>query len=83
MSKVFQLKVAGFLDRIGGALIGVIRGGILSGLFILLLSQIPSSRIESVIREESLTGSFLIEIAPKINEFCDPWYPWSASASER
>jgi len=59
--KVLNVQFIPQLERIGGGIIGLCRGIILSGIMVLAVSLIPSDYLRDSIETKSFTGRFLVK----------------------
>lgn len=61
-----RLEASGSLERIGGLVCGFVRGGILASLVLFALNLFPSEYLRKSIKEDSLSGSYVIEVGPTV-----------------
>ncbi len=80
LSKLLRLETATGLNKWGGLLLGFLRGGYITSLILVVLSQAPSSLLEKGIKEDSLSGPYLIQAAPKVYETVLQVYPFRTGA---
>ncbi|MBI1977074.1 MAG: CvpA family protein [Candidatus Omnitrophica bacterium] len=76
ISKLFHLDITSGLDRWGGALVGLLRGGFIISLCLVVLSHSPSAVMSKGIKETSISGPYLVRIVPKVYEIGLQFYPF-------
>lgn len=67
LAKILQFSFKGSLERIGGALAGLLRSGIVVAILLLLLSFLPGHSLHRFVAEESFFGRMTVE-------HVQPWY---------
>ncbi|NQT90898.1 MAG: CvpA family protein [Candidatus Omnitrophica bacterium] len=73
--KVLNIQFILQLERIGGAVIGLGRGVIVAGIFVLALSLLPSGYIQDSINYKSFSGKFLMKAMERTYESITFWMP--------
>jgi uncharacterized membrane protein required for colicin V production len=68
ISKLVQIDFAVFLEKIGGLIIGIVYGLLLSSLLLIILSFSKTEYIQSSL-SRSFSVPFIIKIAPKSYDF--------------
>lgn len=64
--KAVRLSITGWIDRLGGALLGAVFGVFLSSCALILITRVPAGReVERSVREEPL-AEFVLEFAPSV-----------------
>ena len=76
LSKLLRLETATGINQWGGLLLGFLRGGFITSLVLGVLLNSPSSLLEKGIKEGSLTGPYMIQVAPKVYETVLQVYPF-------
>lgn len=64
LSKFMQFAFKGLIERVGGLLSGLIKGGIFAAIIIFLLGFWPHPAVQTAVRDESLCGGWIIEKSP-------------------
>ncbi len=64
ISQLIKIEFASFLEKIGGLIIGIVYGFLLSSLLIIILSFSETDYIQGSLRR-SWSAPFIIEIAPR------------------
>jgi uncharacterized membrane protein required for colicin V production len=73
--KVLNVQFIPQLERIGGGVIGLGRGVILSGIIILAIGLIPNSYLKESIEEKSFSGKFLVTAVENTYVALTFWLP--------
>lgn len=66
LSFLFKLQPINWLERGAGLILGLARGFILVSLVLIILTMTQNEYLNSSIRNESFSGNFFLEVAPKI-----------------
>jgi membrane protein required for colicin V production len=74
LCKIWRILLLGWVDRIGGAIFGLVRGILLIGLLSILLSLFPIKQTEELIK-----GSFLLQFFEPFKTFILSLFPFSES----
>jgi membrane protein required for colicin V production len=56
------------LNRVGGLLFGFLRGGFVTSVVLLVCRQMPSPYLADSIERQSLTGRYVLQVAPTVYE---------------
>ncbi len=75
MTRLVKVEFGPRLSRIGGALLGLARGGVLASFILVILLWWPTRSIEATIYERSYLGPSLIKVAPAIYDGLISFHP--------
>lgn len=63
LSKIVKLQFAPQVEKIGGGVLGVMRGVFLSSVVLVVLGMLPSSYIEDSVYSRSLSGGYIVKVS--------------------
>lgn len=69
LKKVMKLSFIPNVEKIGGCILGILRGISVSAIIILSLSLIPKESLQREVYTNSLLGNYLVSISPKLHEW--------------
>jgi membrane protein required for colicin V production len=69
LSKAVRLTILGGLDRLGGALVGVAMGTLVSSVILVAASQVPGGQAIQASYDETPAGRFVFYSAPNVYRF--------------
>lgn len=73
IEKLAQVSFQETLNKVGGLLVGLLRGAMVLSVLFILLRQLPSPYLTASIEQHSMSGRFLVRVAPKVYETSMPW----------
>lgn len=72
LKKVMKLSFIPNVEKIGGCILGILRGISVSAIIILSLSLIPKESLQKEVYTNSLLGDYLVAVSPKLHEWIWP-----------
>ncbi|OQX59543.1 hypothetical protein DRQ00_02370 [candidate division KSB1 bacterium] len=77
LRKIMQLAMLGWLDRLGGGTLGLVKGGILVSVLVLVMTIIPFGVSVRKLEHESLLFRPMQRVAPSVFNLVRKWMPSS------
>lgn len=65
MENLVKLTFQSALSNGGGLIVGIIRAALVMSMMLVALRQMPSPYLEAAVEERSLTGGYLVLVAPQ------------------
>lgn len=75
VARLVKVEFVPRFSRIGGALLGLARGGVLAGLILVILLWLPSRSIEATVYERAYVGPSLVKVVPAIYDGLIGFHP--------
>lgn len=69
LKKVMKLSFTSNMEKIGGLLVGGIRGAVVTPVFVVGLSLLPSGFVQREVYINSFLGNYLVALSPKMHNW--------------
>lgn len=73
LEKMVQVTFEQRVNRVGGLLVGLLRGLLTASAILVVCSTLPSAYLTASIGEHSMSGRWVAGVAPRVYEATTPW----------